>query len=90
VARQLLAFVQEYGRPVAEGGIVIPLRLTQTDLAEMVGATRVHVNRVLSNFKKNRYLSEDHRHHITVHDRAALAEYCRNGPPGQELSANWH
>src|SRR5438552_730301 len=38
VARQLLSLAQEYGREVPDGGCVIPLRLTQGDLASLVGA----------------------------------------------------
>src|SRR5439155_20102321 len=50
VARQLLAFAQEYGTQTS-GGTHIPLHLTQSDLADMVGASRVSVNKVLVHYK---------------------------------------
>lgn len=74
VARQLLALADAYGEP-AIGGVRIPLRLTQGDLANLVGATRVRVNEVLVGFKRRRALSVDPRHRITIHDRDALAAY---------------
>jgi CRP/FNR family cyclic AMP-dependent transcriptional regulator len=77
VAHQLLAFADAYGEPVPEGGIRIALRLTQSDLAGMVGATRVRVNQVLGAFKRNEYISVDAAHHITVYDADALELHCR-------------
>jgi CRP/FNR family transcriptional regulator, cyclic AMP receptor protein len=75
VARQLLAFARVYGRP-APGGLMIPLRLTQSDLAEVVGASRVRVNQVLVALRERRLISIDQRARITIHDEAALAERC--------------
>ena len=77
VARQVLAFAHEYGEPAPGGDTLIPLRLTQGDLAGLVGASRVRVNQVLVAYKRRRYLSTDRRHRITVHDAAALARRCR-------------
>lgn len=74
VARQLLALAEAHGEPVA-GGVRIPLRLTQGDLASLVGATRVRVNEVLVGFKRRRSVSVDARHRVTIHDRDALAAY---------------
>lgn len=75
VARQLLAFAKEYGAQV-ETGIVIPLRLTQDDLADLVGASRVHVNRVLNDYKRRGIVTIDQRHYITIHASASLQERC--------------
>ena len=44
VAAQILAFAREYGEKLSDGATLIPLRLTQTDLAGLVGASRVRVN----------------------------------------------
>ena len=41
---QLLALAREYGESSPEGGTLIPLPLTQSDLAALVGASRVRVN----------------------------------------------
>ena len=75
VARQLLALADAYGEELADGTVRIPLRLTQGDLAGLVGATRVRVNEVLVGFKRRRYVSVDARYRVTIHDRDALAAY---------------
>jgi CRP-like cAMP-binding protein len=46
IERRLLDLAARIGRP-APGGTLIPVRLTQDDLASMVGATRETVNRAL-------------------------------------------
>lgn len=76
VARQLLALADAYGAPAANGGVQIPIRLTQGDLAALVGATRVRVNEVLVGFKRRKHVSVDGRYRVTIHDREALAAYC--------------
>jgi CRP/FNR family cyclic AMP-dependent transcriptional regulator len=73
VARQLLTFAEEYGQAEADGAVRIPLRLTQGDLASMVGATRASVNEVVVTFKQLGYLAVDARQHHVVLDRQALA-----------------
>ena len=79
LARQLLAFTERYGSS-EEGngsGVKINLRLTQTDLAELVGASRERVNQVMVEFRQKGYLSVDSSHHIQVHQPPALARLCR-------------
>jgi CRP/FNR family cyclic AMP-dependent transcriptional regulator len=44
VAAQLSALAREYGEPSSRNGTLIPLPLTQSDLAALVGASRVRVN----------------------------------------------
>lgn len=76
VARQLLAFAQEYGQ--TEGKDTrIPLRLTQSDLAGLVGASRESVNHAMSSWKRSKSLSVDSRYYITIHDTPALVRRCR-------------
>jgi CRP/FNR family cyclic AMP-dependent transcriptional regulator len=77
VAAQLLAFAREYGEPAEAGSILIPLRLTQSDLAGLVGASRVRVNQALGFFRRMGYLSVDQESRIVVHDPAALARRSR-------------
>jgi CRP-like cAMP-binding protein len=77
VARQLLAFAQRYGEPNANTEVLIPLRLTQTDLAALVGASRERVNQVIVDLKEAGHISVDATHHITVHDIQALVERCQ-------------
>jgi alkanesulfonate monooxygenase SsuD/methylene tetrahydromethanopterin reductase-like flavin-dependent oxidoreductase (luciferase family) len=40
VARQLLAFAERYGEPLPSGEVTIPIKLTQGDIADLVGASR--------------------------------------------------
>ena len=63
--------------PAPDGGIRIPIRLTQNDMAGMVGASRVSVNKVLVHYKERKYISIDPASRITVHDQAALAQRCQ-------------
>jgi CRP/FNR family cyclic AMP-dependent transcriptional regulator len=77
VARQLLAFAHEYGQPTESGAIRIPLHLTQTDLAALVGASRVRVNQVLVFYRQQNYISVDQNARITILDQAALLQRCK-------------
>ena len=77
VARQILAMADRYGCPEAEGEVRIPLRLTQSDLAEIVGASRERVNQVIVDLKHRGLISVDPLHRIHVHNRRELARYCR-------------
>lgn len=72
VARQILAFGRQYGRHAPDGAIVIPIRLTQSDIASLVGATRERVNQVVTSFKQRGYISIDRNYRITVHNPEAL------------------
>ena len=72
VAQHLLVLATEYGETV-DSGTRIPIRLTQGDLASLVGASRVRVNQALVQLKKRGGISTDQHHHITVHDRDVLA-----------------
>jgi CRP/FNR family cyclic AMP-dependent transcriptional regulator len=76
LARQILAFAERYGREETDG-TRIPLRLTQSDLAELVGASRERVNQVMVEFRQKGYLSVDSSHRILVHHPQELARFCR-------------
>ncbi len=80
VARQILALADRYGssaRGGAAGGAVkIQLRLTQSDLGEVVGASRERVNQAIVEFKQQGYIAVDSDHRIHVRDRQALTRYC--------------
>jgi len=83
VARQMLAFAQLYGRHTANGEVFIPLRLTQGDLANLIGATRERVNQVVASYKHRKYISVDQNYRITIHNPEALSK--RSGTPFQRL-----
>ena len=55
LARTLLNLAEQHGRVTADG-IVIDLSLTQTDLAEMTGATRVSINKALGRFRREQWV----------------------------------
>ena len=76
VASQLLALAREYGETTPEG-TRIPMRLTQTDLAALAGASRVRVNQALGYFRKRGLLCIDKQGRVTVHDEDALAHRAR-------------
>jgi CRP/FNR family cyclic AMP-dependent transcriptional regulator len=73
LARQILAFAQQYGQAAPDGAIHIPLRLTQSDLASLVGASRERVNQIMTSYKQRGYIEVDRNHRITVRDSDALA-----------------
>ena len=70
LARNLLQLAEQHGRPTGDG-ITIDLSLTQTDLAEMTGATRVSINKALGRFRRAQWVSVEGRY-VTVLDQAAL------------------
>jgi CRP-like cAMP-binding protein len=79
VARQLLSLAAQCGEPLKEDGdaVLIPLRLTQSDLAAMVGATRARVNAVLMHYKRHGIIAVDRSLRITLCDPAALEARAR-------------
>jgi CRP/FNR family cyclic AMP-dependent transcriptional regulator len=80
VARQILALADRYGSPPPgekAGQVAIPLRLTQSDLGEIVGASRERVNQVIVEFKQRGFIQVNADHRIQVLDRRGLARYCR-------------
>ncbi len=76
VARQLLAFAEKYGEPQPGGSLIIPIRLTQGDIADLVGASRKRVNQVMVKFKTYHYIAVDVTGHITVLNQPALMRFC--------------
>lgn len=76
VARQLLSFAQEYGEKTTDGATLIPIRLTQNDLADLVGASRVRVNQVLGHYKEKQYVSTTPGHRFVIHNTEALLQRC--------------
>jgi CRP-like cAMP-binding protein len=70
LARILLQLAEQHGRPT-DDGITIDLSLTQTDLAEMTGATRVSINKALGRFRRAQWVGVEGRY-VTILDQAAL------------------
>jgi CRP/FNR family cyclic AMP-dependent transcriptional regulator len=70
VAKKLSELAETHGVQV-EDGIRIELRLTQNELASMVGASRESVNKVIGYYTDKRFISTD-KHKITIHRVAEL------------------
>jgi CRP/FNR family cyclic AMP-dependent transcriptional regulator len=64
VAKKLLDLSREYGVET-DDGIKIDLRITQQELASMVGASRESVNKVMGYFTDKSYISTD-KHKVTI------------------------
>lgn len=75
IARQLMSFAHRYGQEQSNG-THIPIRLTQSDIASLIGASREHINKVIVSYKERGYLSVDRNYHITIHNPQALAKRC--------------
>jgi len=80
VAYQLLAFAQEYGQAAPSADILLPLHLTQSDLASLIGISRERVKRVLSLYKRQGCISVGADNHLTIHDCHALSQRCGVSP----------
>ncbi len=70
VAKKLLELAETHGTQV-DDGIRIDMRLTQQDLASMVGASRESVNKVMGYFTDKKFISTD-KHKITLHRTSDL------------------
>lgn len=69
LARTLLNLARRHGREVKDG-IAIELSLTQTDLADMTGATRVSVNKTLGRFRRSKWVRVDGRQIVLLKPEA--------------------
>jgi CRP/FNR family transcriptional regulator, cyclic AMP receptor protein len=70
VAKKLLELAEAHGTKV-EDGTRIDVRLTQQELASMVGASRESVNKVMGYFTDKNFISTD-KHKITLHRMSEL------------------
>jgi len=77
VAAQILSLARQYGQASSNGDILIPLRLTQSDIASLVGASRERVNQAINGFKRSNVISVSGDYTITIHNPQALAQRCQ-------------
>lgn len=75
IARQLLIFAEDFGE-VLPCGVRIPFSLSQTEVADLVGASRVRVNQVLMDYRRRGYIASDDRGRFVLRDRPALGDRC--------------
>lgn len=73
VALQILELAERYGRPVPGDGIRISMAVTQSEIAEMVAATRERVNQIMVRLRRDGVFSFDSKHHLTVARPEVLA-----------------
>ena len=76
VARQLLAFAEKYGRE-KDAATQIRIVLTQSDIADLVGASRKRVNQTMVLFKEQGLIDTDVEGRIAIKDGEGLAKFCR-------------
>jgi len=76
VARQLLAFAEKYGYE-KNGVTQIRIVLTQSDIADLVGASRKRVNQTMVLLKERGLIDTDTDGRIAIKDGEGLARYCR-------------
>jgi CRP/FNR family transcriptional regulator, cyclic AMP receptor protein len=74
VARQLLALADAYGQRRHDGTIIIPIRLTQSDLADLVGSSRFRLNQILVELRQYGIVATSRDHRITIHDAMLLVQ----------------
>ncbi|MBL8098606.1 MAG: Crp/Fnr family transcriptional regulator [Anaerolineales bacterium] len=75
VARQLLAFAERYGHE-SNGVLKIRIALTQSDIADLVGASRKRVNQTIVFFKEQNLIDTDSDNRIVIQDKVGLAKFC--------------
>ena len=76
VARQLLAFAEKYGRE-KDGAVQIRIALTQSDIADLVGASRKRVNQVMVAFKEQGLICASENGRIEILHSEGLAKFCQ-------------
>lgn len=77
VAKQLLTLAEQHGTKT-DDGTRIQIRLTQSDIAALVGSSRESVNKVLGYYRKRGCVDWDDRHYITIRDPAELKRRCED------------
>lgn len=75
LAMQLLSLARDHGIRETEG-VKIGVRLTQTDMAGLTGASRESINKALGRLRRRGYLTVDDQHHITLLKPEELAKLC--------------
>lgn len=67
--RQILVWLgQKFGQEICQGRL-IELRLTHQDLAELIGATRVTVTKLINQLEQEYFLSRPQRNTIVIHQQ---------------------
>jgi CRP-like cAMP-binding protein len=76
VAQTLLHLADLFGKDVGQGRILVHHKISQADLAALVGAARENVSRVLNDWKREGHVSRISGYYC-IEDRAALTALAR-------------
>lgn len=91
LARKLIDLGQRFGVETVRGP-PIQARLTQQELAEMIGTTRETLAHTLSDFRRRDLLDTEH-HQVVIRDAERLAEVAQDGeepePSGPDACPNF-
>jgi len=77
LARKLIDLAQRFGVETVRGTL-IQARLTQQELAEMIGTTRETLAHTLSDFRRRELLDTTH-HQVVIRDAERLAKVAHDG-----------
>jgi CRP-like cAMP-binding protein len=77
LARKLIDLAQRFGVETVRGTL-IQARLTQQELAEMIGTTRETLAHTLADFRRRDLLDTAH-HQVVIRDAERLAEEAQDG-----------
>jgi CRP/FNR family cyclic AMP-dependent transcriptional regulator len=77
VSRQILELAERYGTPVPGEGILVPVPVTQGEIADMAAATRERVNQIMVRLKRAGVFSVDAEHRITIRQPDVLVDLSR-------------
>ena len=81
VARQLLAFCDRYDPHNGSETVTIPITLTQSDIADLVSASRKRVNYAMVAFREKGLISINPAGKLVILDRDGLKQYCQYNNP---------
>ncbi|MDN5696788.1 MAG: Crp/Fnr family transcriptional regulator [Rubrobacter sp.] len=80
LATLLLNLSDRFGEDNGGSGVLLDVRLTHQDLANMIASTREAVSKVMSELQREGFI-EVQSHKVVLRNRQALSEYA-NGPTG--------
>jgi len=80
LAKKLIDLGQRFGVETVRGTL-IQARLTQQELAEMIGTTRETLAHTLADFRRRDLLDTEH-HQVVIRDAERLAEVAQDGDEG--------
>lgn len=81
VARALLDLADSLGKKTAAGGITIPYKISQGDLAAMAGVARENVSRTMSEWRRRNLVTQSADAYC-LKDRTALEQEMSYAPDG--------